>query len=179
MIESGGARKAPTVKLYRGLSAADATDVGSPHLETREIGAHEAALFEATVAEPLGVPEETVAGIRSTIGDPAWHFYLAFERGEPIAGGALFVLGDGAWLGLAATIARARGRGAQATLLRRRLRDAHRFGCGWVSADTQTETDERPNPSLRNMLRLGFEVLYHRPKYLFEANDARALRPPA
>lgn len=166
LVNAGGAAMPFTVKLYREL---DDLPEPSEHgeLTIREIGANDADRFEAVVAEPLGLPGLIGSAIRATVGTPSWHFYLASEAGRPVAGGALFVSGNGAWLGLAATSVAARGRGAQLALLHRRLHDARRLGCRWASAETRESTDAQPNPSLRNMIRSGFGVLYRRPKYLF------------
>lgn len=174
----GGRAMTPTVKLWRSISGAPPT-AGETELRVVEIGAESAATFEATVAEPLGVPLAVAPGIRSTVGHEQWHFYLVLDGARPIAGAAMFILGEGAWLGLSATATSERGRGAQTALLTRRLQDAKRLGCAWVSADTQPETADRPNPSYRNMCRAGIEVLYYRPKYLFEAGKRTGAAPPA
>ena len=164
----GGRAMTPTVKLWQSIPGVLPT-ARETELRVVEIGADAAATFEAIVAEPLGVPPAVAPGIRSTVGHEQWHFYLALDGARPIAGAAMFVLEDGAWLGLSATTASERGRGAQTALLSRRLHDARTLGCAWVTADTQPETADRPNPSYRNMCRAGMSVLYHRPKYLFEA----------
>ena len=169
LAQYGGVAKTPTIKLYCALD--DITVQRNRDLAIIEIGPSDADQFQATVAEPLGVPDLVAPGIRSTVGEPGWHFYLACDAERPIAGAALFVSGDGAWLGLAATSVEARHRGAQTALLDQRLRDARRLGCRWASADTRLSTDADPNPSLRNMLRVGLTVLYHRPKYLFGGVD--------
>ena len=163
----GGRAKTPIVKLWRTLGRALPV---FPETAVRvvEIDGKDAETFEKIVAEPLGFPPMVAPVVRSTVGHADWHFYLAFDGARPIAGSALFVRGAGAWFGLSATMATDRGRGAQTQLLARRLRDAASFGCTWVSADTQPETAERPNPSLRNMRRAGMNVLYERAKYLFE-----------
>ena len=163
----GGRARTPIVKLCRKLEGAlPASAEGA--LRVDEIGDEDAEAFEKIVAEPLGFPPVVAPVVRSTVGHAHWHFYLAFDGARPIAGAGLFVRGPGAWFGLSATLASARGRGAQTQLLARRLRDAAKLGCTWVSADTQPETAERPNPSLHNMRRAGMEVLYERAKYLFE-----------
>jgi GNAT superfamily N-acetyltransferase len=167
----GGRAMTPTVKLWRTLQD-DLPVMEQTELRVVEIGAEDAATFEATVAEPLGIPRIMAPVIRSTVGDEHWRFYLALDGARPIAGAAMFVRDEGAWFGLSATTPSERGRGAQTALLARRLRDAAALGCTWVSADTQPETPRRPNPSYRNMCRAGMGVLYHRPKYLFEV-DAR------
>jgi GNAT superfamily N-acetyltransferase len=143
-------------------------------LSVVEIGAGWADVYETTVAAELGVPADISAGIRSTLGRPAWHYYLALDGERPVAGAALFVRDDFAWCGLAATLPGDRRRGAQSALLVRRLRDAAALGCTWVTCDTLEETAERPNPSLRNMRRLGFEIDYLRPSYLLDLRASSA-----
>jgi hypothetical protein len=150
------------------------TDI-DPALDIVEIGPEHGADYERIVGEALGVAEDVRFGIRSTLGQPNWHYYMVFEGERPIAGGASFVRGNHAWFGLAATRDGDRRRGAQSGLLARRIADAVRDGCEWISAETPAETPEKPNPSYHNMLRLGFELLYERPNYLLDV----ARRPGA
>jgi hypothetical protein len=164
---AGGRAMTPTVKLWRTFTN-DLPAVDHSGLAVDEIAPADGPDFQATVAESLGVPSIMAPVVRSTVGHDDWHFYLARDNGRPIAGAAMFVSGDGAWFGLSATIPSDRNRGAQTALLARRLRDAAVLGCRWMSADTQPETAERPNPSYRNMRRAGLDILYARPKYLFE-----------
>jgi GNAT superfamily N-acetyltransferase len=110
----------------------------------------------------------------STAGHDGWHLYLAVDAGAPIAGALMFVQGDGVWLGMGATLPEARRRGAQSALIAHRLREAARLNCRWATAETTLDTPERPNPSYRNMIRVGMQVLYHRAKYLFELDSLPA-----
>ena len=162
--ERGSREATPTVKLYRPTDP-EAT-FGSSTFEIVEIGPAEAAMFEATVAAELGVPAPLGPGVRSTLGHAGWRYYLARDEGRPVAGAALFARGELAWCGLGATLAGYRNRGAHTALLVRRIRDAATMGCVWVTADTAEDTAERPNPSYRNMRRVGFEVLYSRANYV-------------
>lgn len=162
----GGRAMTPTLKLWRPL-ANGAPPVERSTLTVAEIDRAYAHDFETIVAEALGVPRNMAAVVRSTIGREHWHYYLVRDGARPIAGAAMFVQGDGAWLGLSATLPSDRGRGAQTALLARRLRDAATLECEWVSAETQPDTAARPNPSYRNMRRAGMEILYERAKYLF------------
>jgi hypothetical protein len=170
LARHGGRAMTPVVKLWRTLGGPLPT-LQEAAVRVVEIGADDAATFEEIVAGPLGFPPIVAPVVRSTVGHEHWHFYLALDGARPIAGAAMFVQGTGAWFGLSATIASDRGRGAQTALLTRRLQDAARLGCAWVSADTQPETPERANPSFRNMRRAGMDVLYYRAKYLFEAAE--------
>lgn len=165
----GGRAMTPTLKLWRTLEPRAAT-VDRSTVEVVEIDTTDAPIFQEIVAESLGVPRIIAPVVSSTVGQERWHFYLARDGARPIAGAAMFVRGDGAWLGLSATDPSHRNRGAQTALLARRLRDAAAVGCAWVSADTQPDTPARPNPSYRNMRRAGMDILYARPKYLFEVD---------
>ncbi|MEP6733682.1 MAG: hypothetical protein ABJE10_23755, partial [bacterium] len=111
------------VKLAR--STDDASSLpASPELRIEEIGVADGDIFEEIVGNPLNVPSDMRAGIRSTIGHPGWRYYLAYRDATPIAGSAMYVGENAAWCGLTATIEGARGQGAQSALLRRRLMDA-------------------------------------------------------
>lgn len=172
----GARAMTPTVKLWRTLAHGTPAVDGST-LTIVEIGTTDAVIFEDTVAEPLGILHTMAPVVRSTVGHEHWHFYLALDDTRPIAGAAMFVRGEGAWLGLSATRPSDRNRGAQTALLARRLHDAAALGCAWVSADTQPDTAARPNPSYRNMRRAGMDILYSRPKYLFEADPGDRSAP--
>ena len=165
-------------KMCRPLGVSDARQaLASPFL-IDEISVDDAAIFEEVVARSLGVPVGLEAGIRSTIGQPGWRYYLARDAGRPIAGGASYVRGEHAWLGFGATIESERRRGAQTALLARRMRDAAADGCLWVSADTLVETPTRPNQSYRNMRRMGFAAAYERPNFVLDTSATTATSPP-
>lgn len=86
--------------------------------------------------------------------------YLVEHDGEPIATGSLGIHGDVALLAGASTIPPARGRGAQAALLAKRLVDARARGCtvAMMVADVGST-------SQRNAERNGFRVAYTRTKW--------------
>ena len=86
--------------------------------------------------------------------------YVVERAGEPIATGSLAFHGDVALLAGASTIPSARGQGAQALILAKRLADAKQRGCTvamMVSAVGST--------SQRNAERRGFRVAYTRTKW--------------
>jgi GNAT superfamily N-acetyltransferase len=164
----GFVRASHIAKMVRQLSDAADVEPRSRTLTIREIGREHALVFEQIVAQPLGVPPGLEIGVRSTLGKPAWRFYLAFDGDRPIAGAALYIRGDHAWCGLGATIEEARGRGAQTALIERRLHDAAAAGCRWISADTLVGVVPGSVQSRRNLERLGFTTLYERPNYLLK-----------
>jgi hypothetical protein len=147
----------------------------APSLNVVEVLASERDAYSDLVGPELGVPEVVRRGIASTLGQPGWHFYFATIEGQRVAGAAMYTQGPGAWFGLASTVAAFRNRGAQTSLLLRRLQDARAAGCEWVSAEAIPDTFT-PNPSLRNMKRLGLCELYHRPWYRFQDHSSKPSR---
>jgi hypothetical protein len=88
------------------------------------------------------------------------HCFLAELDGEPIAAGALNLSNDVAVLAGASTIARARGRGAQAALLKARLEFAAARGITLAMVVAQPGS-----ASQRNAVRQGFRPAYVRSKW--------------
>jgi ribosomal protein S18 acetylase RimI-like enzyme len=95
-----------------------------------------------------------------------WHLYLALEGETPVATGALFLSESDAGvigqLTFAGTLPEYRRRGAQSALIARRVEDARAAGARWIVSETDEERPDRPNPSTRNLVRLGFPVAYTR-----------------
>lgn len=162
----GGHPKTPTAKMWASLKEMPAS-VSRPDLKVEEVGREHAAFFEGVVAPALGMPAIIAPLASSTIGHDHWHHYVVFDGATPIAGAVMFTFEGGAFFGLAATDPDARGRGAQKLLLARRMLDARKLGCEWVTAGTAPDTESHPSPSYRNMLGSGMRLLYHQPKYLF------------
>jgi hypothetical protein len=133
----------------------------------RQIGPKEADIFGQLVANAFEYPAAIAPIAGPTVGRPSWHHYLAYDRDIPIAAAAMYLTHDAAWFGFAATAAPHRGRGAQRALVVRRLQDAAFAGCKWVSVETAEDTVTKEAPSFRNLRRLGFEVAYRRPNYLW------------
>lgn len=137
-------------------------------LVVAEVGPDDATRFGATAARGNDAPDEFRLGFTSTMGHRGWRHYLALDGDRPVGAAALYVERDVAWGGFAGTIAGDRGRGAQSALLARRVRDAAARGARWITCETTAASPERPNPSLRNMRRLGFELLYEREHYVLD-----------
>ena len=142
-------------------------DSSATSLEVRRIGSAHADVFGRLVATAFDFPPAIAPLPSQTIGRPHWHHYLAFEEDTPIGSGAMYIAGNAAWFSFAATDAAYRKRGAQQALIVRRLHDAADAGCKWVSVETAEDTVTRDAPSFRNLRRLGFEVAYKRPNYLW------------
>lgn len=80
---------------------------------------------------------------------------IATIDGRPVGTGSLTPVRTVAWLGGAATLPEARGRGAQHALLADRLHRARRLGCSLAAA-----TAVPGGVSARNLTRVGFQLLY-------------------
>ncbi|HEX6598250.1 MAG TPA: GNAT family N-acetyltransferase [Gemmatimonadaceae bacterium] len=169
LADAGGEVGGTQVKLAADL--ADVAELPMPCIQVVSASVSDGPQFMDLVGAQMGIPEELRYGIVSTIGEPGWHFYFAMADERPVAGAAMFIYGGGAWLGLAGTLPEYRNRGAQTALLIRRMQDARRVGCRWVTAEAFPESGE-PNPSLRNMKRLGLRELYQRPWYRFQEDAA-------
>jgi GNAT superfamily N-acetyltransferase len=167
LIAQGGVLRTPTVKLVGEI--ANITPFSSTGgVSVAEVDPKAADIFRSIVAAAYAMPEMVEQDLVSTLGHSGWHYYVAFDDGQPIAGAAMYVERDAAWFGLAGTSSDARNRGAQTALIARRAADARKLGCSWATAETWPDTADRPNPSYRNMLRAGFTVAYFRDKYVFE-----------
>lgn len=150
-------------KVYRTATppAAIATD-----LRIERTSSSQADLFGALACQGFGMPAILTPLMATTVGRRGWHHYIAWSADQPAAVGAMFVQGEIGWLGVAATLPTFRRRGAQGALMARRIREGAAEGCRWFVTETGEDTPARPNPSYRNMRRLGFVDAYHRPNYM-------------
>lgn len=170
LVAAGGVIGGSVVKLVAEVDTLP--DTPELSLEVREATESDAATFMELVGAQLGVPEPVRPGIVAAIGHRGWRFYFALHEHRPIAGAAMFVDREGAWFGLGGTLPEYRKRGAQTALLSRRIQDARSLECRWISAETAPE-ERGPNPSLRNMKRIGMRQLYQRPWYRFNEETSR------
>jgi GNAT superfamily N-acetyltransferase len=134
-------------------------------LAVREAGPADAGAFGAVVAGAFGLPGVVAGWIGALAGRPGWLALLAEDRGEPVAGAALFVAEETAWLGLGGTLPAHRGRGAQGALFAARIAAALAAGCTLLVTETGAPREAGPGPSYRNMLRFGFRPVYRRPNH--------------
>ncbi len=127
-----------------------------------------ARLLTDAFGQPAAMLPWTVATLEQT----DWSFFVAREGGAPVAGAGLHVDGDAAWLGMAAVRPGARGRGLQRALIACRIEAARAAGCRHLVVETALDTPEKPNPSARNLRRLGFRDAYERPNWILEPPPA-------
>jgi len=134
-------------------------------VEVVELNAGTTAPFGSIAATGFGLPSWAASLFATLPGREGWRCYVAKVNEEPQACAALFVDGDIAELGIAATLEPARGRGCQLALLRRRILDAAAAGCQTLFVETGERVPELPFASYRNILRAGFEEAYLRPNW--------------
>jgi GNAT superfamily N-acetyltransferase len=118
------------------------------------------------LVQNFGFPDPFLAWVRALRTRERWHLYLALDGDTPVATGALFLsesdAGPIGQLTFGSTLPEYRGRGAQSALVARRVEDARDAGARWVVSETDEELPDRPNPSTRNLVRLGLPVAYVR-----------------
>jgi GNAT superfamily N-acetyltransferase len=158
------------LRLWR--DGAPAPAVATP-LPIRPIPQAEAREFGMLIAEAFGQPEPIVEWSAAFVGQPQWPLIGAYDGSRLAACAGLVVRGEAAWFGFAATRSEYRGRGLQASLIAHRIELARAQGCRHLTVETAADTPEKPNPSTRNLRRLGFRDLYPR------QNWVKVLTPPA
>lgn len=156
------------MKLVRGVEPPP--DV-TTDLKVEEIGPERSESFAALVATCLDWPASVQPWIASIVGRPRWKHYLALDEGTPVATGALYASDGWGWIDFASTSPTHRRRGAQGALMARRIRDAADLGLSRLVVETAEERPGHPSPSFRNAQRLGFEVAYIRPNYIYEVES--------
>ncbi|NUR77324.1 MAG: GNAT family N-acetyltransferase [Thermoleophilia bacterium] len=147
------------MKFERAADPAEPVD-SSLRIEETDDG----KLFGVTASEGFSAPPEAAPGFDVT-GRPGWHCFIAWDGDEPAAAASLFVQGELAWFGGAATRPAFRGRGAQRALLAARVERARAVGARRLSAETGHQVEGRPDQSYRNIVRAGFRESYLRPNW--------------
>jgi GNAT superfamily N-acetyltransferase len=139
-----------------------------PGLRVGRVGRDQAQEWGAVMMSGFGF---TVPGMveaaAACVGRPDWHQYAVWEEDRIVAVGSIFVNGECADMFGGATLAGARGRGAQSALLTARIMAAREAGCRWIVAETGSESPGEHNSSLHNMQRAGFRPLYERLTWLW------------
>jgi GNAT superfamily N-acetyltransferase len=152
-------------KLYRKAE----TPIPPVHtaLTVVEIGKEQAEEYGKLVIQCFEWDERLAAVFAGTVGAPGYKTYFAMEGQKPVGIAALYTNGKYASMAIAGTLPGHRGKGAQSALLGRRIEDAKALGCQYMIAETAEEKPDRPVASYRNMRRMGFEIAYLRPNYIY------------
>jgi hypothetical protein len=149
----GFARDYSWMKFRRGVDPVDART----ELRVERVGAEQGGAFGRIEGAAYGLPAFVASWLAALPGRPGWSVYLAFDGDAAVGAGALWVEGDQGWLSFGATLAEARGRGAQSAILAARVAEAAGRGCTELVTETGEATDAGPGNSYRNLLRAGFE----------------------
>lgn len=164
LLGKAGLRRAPVAWAKMGRTTA-APPRPATELAVEEAMPETAGEFAGAVVQGFGMPPFFADWLRALVGRERWRCYVARQGAAPVAGGAMYLGRDSAWLGVAATVASGRRLGAQGALIARRISDA--AAAGKALAFTETGMLDGPNPSLANMYRSGFSLLHERANYVF------------
>jgi GNAT superfamily N-acetyltransferase len=150
-----------------------------PEVETTlritEVDTGRAARWASTLLRGFGMPEQGLTEMMAaTVAQPDFRAYAAWDGDEMVAAATLFLHGEVGGISGASTLPTHRGRGAQSALLAIRARAAAEAGCRWLTAQTGRPAEGDHNPSLENMLRLGFRVTYDRRNWVWQADAPTA-----
>jgi hypothetical protein len=130
-----------------------------------EVDEGNAPAWAGVVLEGYGLPETCAPLVERVPGLEGWHAFLALAGDEPAGAGAVWLGGEAAYFGFAATRQEHRGKGGQGALFAARIERALEGGCTTLVTETGERSDDRPSNSYRNILRYGFEerfVVAHR-----------------
>jgi GNAT superfamily N-acetyltransferase len=134
-------------------------------LSVRAAKPQDAAAIAQVACAAFGMPASLEPWFGALVGRPGWNFFVAEADGRIAATGAAFIEGSTAWLGVGATLADYRNRGAQSALLAARLELAADAGCSVVATETGESIAGEVNPSLNNIRRAGFVQVCSRLNY--------------
>jgi GNAT superfamily N-acetyltransferase len=116
---------------------------------------------DRAVAHAFDAPFLTGA-VTALLWRPGWHLYAAMDGDAVAGGGALFLDGTDAWLGIGAVLPEYRRRGGHRALMVQRIRDAIAAGATRIFTEAAEPPEKGANPSLNNMERCGFEQILSR-----------------
>lgn len=132
----------------------------------------DAGQWASVMMRGFGMPEEHYTDmVAASAVHPDWYPHAVWLDGEIAGTGTMYHNGDAAQLFAGAVLPHARNRGGQTELIAARARVAGELGCRLLIAETGAETDGSHNPSLHNMLRLGFRVAYERRNWVWKPTD--------
>jgi len=135
-------------------------------LEIREALNHEEAFqFGRIVANAFGMTELSTPMLAGLYDDPNWYIFLSFSENTPAGAGAMYVLGENAWMEWGATDPEFRRRGSQAAVMSTRVNKAIDLGCKFMFTETGEAVEGDPQHSYKNILKAGFRESVLRENY--------------
>src|SRR5882724_486429 len=129
-------------------------------LDIRQVGPDDIAASRDALGETLWPNYATSAGKQG------FFHYMAFDGSRPVAIAALCMFEDIGYLMAAATKESDRKRGAQQVLIAKRVAQAEQLGCTLLVSETLHMLEH----SYRNLQRAGFEEVYDKDVYEWNAN---------
>lgn len=134
-------------------------------LQTRPATAADIAALAELFGQCFHMPPLGARLFVGVLERPGWHGRVATDGERVVAGGLLYITGDGAYLAGGATHPDYRGRGAQLALLSERCQLALDHGCRYIVSETGEPVAGEPQHSQHNMARCGLRVLARRHNY--------------
>ncbi|HEX4897129.1 MAG TPA: hypothetical protein VFV53_02070 [Candidatus Limnocylindrales bacterium] len=129
-------------------------------------GAAQRPDFERILTAAFEFPSIIAPMASAPVGRPGWTHFIGYDGDEAVSAAAMYVVDRVAWFGYGATLEAFRGRGGQSAMFAARLRLAAELGCRYAVTETGEETPDEPNPSYRNMKRMGFRDAYLRQNWI-------------
>jgi GNAT superfamily N-acetyltransferase len=126
-------------------------------LAVAEVDTDSAGDWARIVLEGYGLPDACAPMVERVPGLAGWHAYMALAGGDPAGAAAVWIDGEAAYFGFAATRPEHRGKGGQGALFAARIERAVAAGCSRLVTETGERRDDGPGNSYRNILRYGFE----------------------
>ena len=115
----------------------------------------------------FGFPPEMSVMCFALLNSEGWTTFTGFLNDKISGSASVYIKGEHAELGAAATAESARGHGIQSALIKSRELFAVKNNCKYLFVETAEPTPEYRAPSYRNMIKSGYTELYRRPNYVF------------
>lgn len=135
-------------------------------LRIERVDGRHAEKLAAICCEAFNMPAETGQILRAVHRQPGWVQWMGFDGDTPAGAALSYHGGSVAWSGWAATLPAFRGRRFHAAYLAKAVQHAAASGCTTFTAETATGTETQRDPAYRNLLKLGFEMVYERATYM-------------
>lgn len=161
LLEHGFARppRGHWAKMLRGVEPVTSAQT---ELVVRAAAAGEVGPLARVIALAHGMPPLLAPWVETLGARERWTMFGVWDGENPVAAGLVFVDGTACWLGLAGTLPAHRRRGAQGLLMRARIAHAASSGATLAATETGEPIAGEHNPSLANMLRVGFRKVHSR-----------------
>lgn len=150
------------VKTWREASS---MPLGPSAVRVSTVAGPDRSRFAQTMERGFNMPTAAEPALAAMVGGEGWRCYFAHIDGSLAGAASLYCEGDLAYLAMGCALPEFRRRGVQAALMERRIADAHAAGARFVVSDAAEDIPKKPNPSLHNMIRLGFREAYKRENY--------------